>query len=248
MASSAPSSAYSRSGTGRGSATGSRKTTPSSAGKAGKKGSLTCSSDSSIGKLTAAHPRPSAKLNPKTVDPFKSPAKNQSAFAAVYTNGGVPCRLFHGSVKHKLAWDTSPEQVPFDPILVTLAEGLKESVHPYMFVARTGFKELLEVEGATGKVSPILPKVCIAVRAALSHAEGSVFESALDALLQLSEVAGPLLNQHLKLLIVPIAKRMMEKKHRDRITEALQTLEQNGGKEALPSIKSKVPTYSSIFG
>jgi hypothetical protein len=45
-----------------------------------------------------------------------------SAFAAVYRNGGVPCRLVHGSVKHKLAWDTVPEQVPFDPVLVTLAE------------------------------------------------------------------------------------------------------------------------------
>lgn len=31
-------------------------------------------------------------------------------------------RLQHGSVKHKLAWDTPPEQVPFDPVLVTLAE------------------------------------------------------------------------------------------------------------------------------
>ncbi|XP_033756003.1 PACRG-like protein [Pecten maximus] len=248
MASSAPSSASSRSGFGRGNATGTRKATPTSAGKAGKKGSLTSSSDSSIGKLTAAHPRPSAKLNPKTVDPFKSPAKNQSAFAAVYTNGGVPCRLFHGSVKHKLAWETPPEQVPFDPILVTLAEGLKETVHPYMFVARTGFKELLEVDGSTEKVLPILPKVCIAVRTSLSHPDNSVFDSGLDALLQLSDVVGPSLNQHLKLLMVPVAKRMMEKKHRDKITEVLQTLEQNGGKEALPSIKSKVPTYSSIFG
>lgn len=31
-------------------------------------------------------------------------------------------RLVHGSVKHKLAWDTPPEQVTFDPVLVTLAE------------------------------------------------------------------------------------------------------------------------------
>ncbi|XP_069140020.1 PACRG-like protein [Argopecten irradians] len=246
MASSAPSSASSRSAFGRSNPTSSRKGTPTSAGKSGKNGSLTSSSDSSISKLTAA-PRPSAKLNPKTVDPFKSPARNQSAFAAVYTNGGVPCRLFHGSVKHKLAWETPPEQVSFDPVLVTLAEGIKETVHPYMFVARTGFKELLEVDGSTEKVLPILPKVCVAVRSALSHSESSVFDAGLDAVLQLSDVVGPSLNQHLKLLMVPIAKRMMEKKFRDKITEILQTLEQNGGKEALPSIKSKVPTYSSIF-
>lgn len=248
MASSAPNSASSRFVvTGRGAIAGKSKV--ASAGKSGKNNSqLTSSSDSSIGKRVPVHPRPSAKLNPKTIDPFKSPSKNQSAFAAVYTNGGVPCRLIHGSVKHKLAWETSPEQVPFDPMLVTLAEGLKESVHPYMFVARTGFKELLEVDGATEKVMPVLPKIVIAVRTALSHSDASVFDAAVDALLQLSDVAGTALNPHLKLLMVPVAKRMMEKKFRDKITEALQTLEQNGGKDALPMIKSKVPTYSSIFG
>jgi len=30
--------------------------------------------------------------------------------------------LVHGSVKHKLAWDTNPEQLPFDPVLITLSE------------------------------------------------------------------------------------------------------------------------------
>ena len=32
------------------------------------------------------------------------------------------CRLVHGSVKHKLQWDTPPENLSFDPVLVTLAE------------------------------------------------------------------------------------------------------------------------------
>ena len=31
-------------------------------------------------------------------------------------------RLVHGSVKHKIGWDTSPEMIHFDPVLVTLAE------------------------------------------------------------------------------------------------------------------------------
>jgi len=47
---------------------------------------------------------------------------SQSAFEAVYTRGGIPCRLEHGSVKHKLRWDIPKEEVPFDPVLVTLAE------------------------------------------------------------------------------------------------------------------------------
>ena len=31
-------------------------------------------------------------------------------------------RLVHGSVKHKLQWGTPPDNLPFDPVLVTLAE------------------------------------------------------------------------------------------------------------------------------
>ena len=32
------------------------------------------------------------------------------------------CRLVHGSVKHKLAWDSQPEQVSFDPVFLYLAQ------------------------------------------------------------------------------------------------------------------------------
>lgn len=31
-------------------------------------------------------------------------------------------RLVHGSVKHKLQWSTPPDELPFDPVLVTLAD------------------------------------------------------------------------------------------------------------------------------
>lgn len=47
---------------------------------------------------------------------------SQSSFESVYTKGGIPCRLIHGSVKHKLQWDVPCEQVPYDPVLITLAE------------------------------------------------------------------------------------------------------------------------------
>ncbi|KAK3095621.1 hypothetical protein FSP39_016777 [Pinctada imbricata] len=178
---------------------------------------------------------------------FSASGRGHSAFAAVYTNGGVPCRLVHGSVKHKLQWATPPEQLPFDPVLVTLAEGLKETVHPYTFVSRTGFKEMLEVNGANVKVIPVLPKVTMAIRAALGHTDPSVFEAGLDSLIHLSDVVGPELNPYLKNLLVPVSKRMMDKKFRDKVTEAVQKMEQNGGQESLPIIKSKIPTYSTIF-
>ncbi|KAL5021723.1 hypothetical protein ScPMuIL_000878 [Solemya velum] len=205
------------------------KSAPSTAAKKLPRPQKSASS-SSVTTKSLKHALPSDKLNPKTVDPFTNSQKHQSAFAAVYANGGVPCRLIHGSVKHKLAWDIAPDQVPFDPVFVTLAEGLRETVHPYTFVSRVGFKELLETNGAANKVIPLVPKIALSVRAALGHSEASVFEAGLDALLQLSETVGPALNPHLKTVLVPISKRMMDKRYKEKVTEALHSLEQNGGK------------------
>ncbi|XP_053259570.1 PACRG-like protein isoform X3 [Podarcis raffonei] len=146
-------------------------------------------------------PRPSDRLNPKTIDPFGGQSRAPSAFAAIYSKGGIPCRLVHGSVKHKLQWDCRPETLQFDPLLITLAE---------------------------------------------AHSDGEVFERGLNALIQLSAVVGPALNDHLKHLLSSLSKRQMSKKYKEQTTDALQKLEQYGGKESLTVIKAKIPTYCSI--
>lgn len=192
------------------------------------------------------HPRPSDRLNPKTIDPFGVQSRTPSAFAAIYSKGGIPCRLVHGSVKHKLQWDCHPETLQFDPLLITLAEGLRETRHPYTFVSKEGFKELLLVDGAAEKVIPLLPRLVPVLKAALAHSDGEVFERGLNALVQLSAVVGPSLNGHLKHLLSSLSKRQMSKKFKEQTIDALQKLEQHGGKDSLTIIKSKIPTYCSI--
>jgi len=85
-------------------------------------------------------------------------------------------------------WNTPPENVPFDPVLVTLAEvrcfepisrfifdqlaifflkGLRETAHPFAFVAQTGFKDLLETQDADEKAIAVLPKLIIPIKSAL---------------------------------------------------------------------------------
>uniref|UniRef100_A0A4X2K5Y8 Parkin coregulated like n=1 Tax=Vombatus ursinus TaxID=29139 RepID=A0A4X2K5Y8_VOMUR len=112
------------------------------------------------------HPRPSDKLNPKTIDP-----------------------------------------------------GLRETKHPYTFVSKEGFKELLLVEGAAEKTVPLLPRLVPVLKAALTHSDGEVFGRGLNALVQLSGVVGPSLNDHLKHLLTS---------------------------GSLMIIKAKIPTYCSI--
>ncbi|XP_063475519.1 PACRG-like protein isoform X5 [Symphalangus syndactylus] len=182
----------------------------------GSKSSLSTRSPESARKL---HPRPSDKLNPKTINPFGEQSRAPSAFAAIYSKGGIPCRLVHGSVKHRLQWECPPESLSFDPLLITLAEGLRETKHPYTFVSKEGFRELLSVKGAPEKAIPLLPRLIPVLKAALVHSDDEVFERGLNALVQLSVIVGPSLNDHLKHLLT-------------------------GG--SLSIIKSKIPTYCSI--
>ncbi|XP_058526418.1 PACRG-like protein isoform X2 [Ochotona princeps] len=91
------------------------------------------------------HPRPSDKLNPKTINPFGEQPRAPSAFAAIYSKGGIPCRLIHGSVKHRLQWECPPETLPFDPLLITLAEG-----HADDEVFERGLNALVQLSGVVG--------------------------------------------------------------------------------------------------
>ncbi|XP_053921836.1 PACRG-like protein [Cuculus canorus] len=215
---------------------------PKTAIQKSKAAPLSCSPEAA----SKPQPKPSYKLKPKTIDPFGAHTRPTSAFAAIYANGGIPCRLMHGSVKHRLQWECPPETVPFDPLLVTLAEGLRETKHPYTLVSKEGFKELLMVEGATEKTIPLLPRLVRALKAALAHSDDEVFGRGLDALVQLSAVVGPSLNDHLKCLLTNLSRRLMHKKFREKVTDALQKLEQYGGKATVAIIKCKIPTYCSI--
>ncbi|XP_062501004.1 PACRG-like protein [Corticium candelabrum] len=200
-----------------------------------------------VSRIKCHGSRPSDKLNPKTIDPFDSKAKFKTSFSHVYGNGGIPCRLIHGSVKHKLQWDVDLEEVLFDPVLITLAEGLRETEHPYTFVAREAFRQLLQLEGAGEKAVPVLPRLIISLRLCLSSEDASVFSAGLSALSCLSQAVRQHLNPYLKSLLAPLSKRLQQRAHRDEVTSTLQQLEIGGGKDALAVIKSKIPTYSSVL-
>ncbi|KAB1282669.1 PACRG-like protein [Camelus dromedarius] len=184
------------------------------------------------------HPRPSDKLNPKTINPFGEQSRAPSAFAAIYSKGGIPCRLVHGSVKHRLQWECPPENLPFDPLLITLAEGLRETKHPYTFVSKEGFRELLLVAGAPEKAVPLLPRLIPVLKAALVWSGDYLLEDTFRGCTK--DKKG-----HLD-FSESLSKRLRDKKFREPISSALQKLEQHGGSGSLMIIKSKIPTYCSI--
>lgn len=190
--------------------------------------------------------KPSNRLNPKTVDPFNKKG-SKSVFASAYSKDGIPCRLVHGSVKHKIQWTVSLEDLDYDPLLVTFAEGLRETIHPYAFVANEGFIQMLMVDDAEERTLPVLSRLITPIKMALMSADGECFLSTMNALVELSNVVTSALNPHLKNLLPQISRRMSSKQTKECILVSLQKIECNGGSECTSIIKSRIPTYSSVL-
>lgn len=54
--------------------------------------------------------KPSDKfMKIKTADPFSGGKKHKTNFGYVYSSGGIPCRINHGTVSHKIHWDKNPQ-------------------------------------------------------------------------------------------------------------------------------------------
>jgi hypothetical protein len=191
---------------------------------------------------------PSARLkNVKCADPFATKAEQfKTKFGSVFNSGGIPCRLHHGAANVSLKWSKDPCLLDFDPLLVICAEGLCETEHPYAFASRACFGELLASENGGAKAAPLLARVVPSLRAALVSPNKKVFAGGLDAVIQLSEAVGDELNPHIDKLVVQMNKRSSDRELAPTILKAMQTLEENGGPEALPVIKGKVPTYCSV--
>jgi hypothetical protein len=69
------------------------------------------------------------------------------------------------AVKIKLQWSHDPASLDLDPLLVTCAEGLCETEHPYAFAARECFKELLAANPDGARVSLLVPRIVPSLRA-----------------------------------------------------------------------------------
>ena len=148
----------------------------------------------------------------------------------------------------RLHWDQQPSQLAYDPLLITCFEGLIETEHPFVFVARQGCKELLTADGAADKTIPLLSRLVMPLRVALMNSDSGIFTSALEILKYficrlLSELVGPYLNSHVHLFLQHLGKKLNDRKLREKVFEVLMVIEEQGGEEVVPIIKSKIPTY-----
>ena len=82
----------------------------------------------------------------------------------------------------RLQWDVPPVELPYDPLLITCVEGLQETEHPYVFVARQAVKDLLVSDGAADKTIPLIPRVVLPLRMALMNSNAGVFQAGMETL------------------------------------------------------------------
>ncbi|KAJ3289962.1 hypothetical protein HK104_007109 [Borealophlyctis nickersoniae] len=130
---------------------------------------------------------------------------------------------FH--VKHKLSWTQPPHELDYNPLLATMIEGLRETQHPYTWIVRQGLEELLDAPGAAEKVRGVLPAVVAPLRAALGVKDKTSFATALNTLTRIAALAGPDLLPYLPTLIPPIGIRVLCADSRERVYDALRTME-----------------------
>ncbi|RLN58310.1 hypothetical protein BBJ29_002483 [Phytophthora kernoviae] len=167
-------------------------------------------------------------------------------FSSAYDSGSIPCRINHGSIRHTLQWTKDPNALSFDPLLITCVEGFLEMEHPFVFLARTMFRELLKLEDAREKTLPILVQIIMPLRNALMSKDDETFLMALEATRLLSDLMEGEMNIYLSKLTQQIHRKLLTKQLRSEVEDTLGVLESNGGKEALSIIRSKIPTYASI--
>ncbi|KAJ0411856.1 hypothetical protein ATCC90586_003009 [Pythium insidiosum] len=172
--------------------------------------------------------------------------KHKTNFGSAYDAGSIPCRINHGSIKHSLHWTKDPQTLDFSPLLITCVEGFQETEHPFVFLARTMFRELLAVEDAREKTLVVLPQVIPPLRVALMSSDDDVFLMALEATRMLSDIVEEEMNTYLPKLTQQIHRKLLTKQLRAPVEETLAALERNGGKEALSIIRAKIPTYTSV--
>ncbi|KAJ3289323.1 hypothetical protein HDU79_004147 [Rhizoclosmatium sp. JEL0117] len=152
---------------------------------------------------------------------------HKTAFSAAYSKGGFPCRLEHGSVKHKISWSQPIHTLSYNPLLITLMEGLRENKHPFLFLVPTSIQELLLAPDARPKIEPILAQCIPPLRHALSSKDKCTILSSLTVTKHLAECMGASLLPYLPSILPPIAlhSHSRDTQVKESVTLCLQGIE-----------------------
>jgi hypothetical protein len=185
-----------------------------------------------------------------------------------YERGDLPCIIDQRGVHNKLAWKVEISRLDLHHYLPLFFDGLRETEHPYKFIAREGVMDMLEWAGGA-KILPVVPQLIIPVKNALNTRDEDVIAFVCRVLQKLvtadvdAEGKGGLIGQALVPYyrqILPILNLFFSKNKNlgdefeygqrkgtnigDLIHETLGVMQRYGGDDAFVNIKYMVPLWS----
>jgi hypothetical protein len=179
-----------------------------------------------------------------------------------YERGDLPCVIVAGA-KNKLKWRVELSSLDYMHYLPLFISGLREVEEPFRFISEEGSLDLVAA-GGEGKVLPVIASIVIPLKNAfVTRDEGVLVRSlrVLSAIASLSPRVGAALVPYYRQLLPALNAFVGTGKNlgdgidygqrfgslSDRITECLQTLEINGGPDALVNLKYVIATYESAL-
>jgi hypothetical protein len=165
--------------------------------------------------------------------------------------------------KTKLNWKVDLESLDFHHYLPLFVSGLREEEEPYRFLAEEGSLNLVEA-GGERRVLAVIPQLIIPLKDALGTGVEKVIVRTLRVLTALATVGpsvGTALVPFYRQLLPPLNPFMGKDVNLgdgidygqrfghfgETITACLQSLEINGGPDALVNLKYCLPLYESAL-
>jgi hypothetical protein len=185
-----------------------------------------------------------------------------SELRKAYERGDLPCSIVQGA-KNKLKWKVDLGTLDYHHYLPLFVSGLREVEEPYRFLAEEGSLNLIEA-GGERKAQPVLPQLILPFKDALATRQEKVIVrtlGVLKALAALGTAVGTALVPFYRQILPPLGMYMGKDVNLgdgidygqrfghfgERITACLETLEINGGPDALINIKYTLPLYESAL-
>ena len=88
---------------------------------------------------------------------------NNVRFSRAYLRGDFPLVLSHTARGCKLSWKVSVDSLDYHYYLPLLFDGLRETEHPYVFLASNGIEDLL-AKGGSKRILPVIPQLIIPIK------------------------------------------------------------------------------------
>ena len=184
------------------------------------------------------------RLDPNPIaHPFQNKVKHcKTTFSQAYISGSIPCRIQSLAKKIYLQWDESAQSGFSGELLVISADGLTETLHPYVVMAPMIFEEMLiRLDGCIELLEPYMEQTIIHLRAALINKDTS--KVGLHALRLLLTHSKELCKKFIKRLIPALAQVYRTKVISNEVIEVLHYYESICGTDFRKFIKLKIPTY-----